>query len=317
MEAESRKCECIMINITHKTSTLRKASAEAMVKLSLPETATAIREGRVPKGDVFEFARAAGLLAIKKTSDLIPDCHPLPVEYSAIRCRLEGLKIVITVDVHTIYKTGVEVEAMHGASVAALTIYDMLKPLDKEIEIAAIRLMDKKGGKTDYMEYAAADFSCAVVVCSDSIVKGGKQDRAGRAIMDQLSEYDIYPSVYDIIPDEFDLIQQRVRYFSDQGFKLVIFTGGTGLSNRDVTPEAVSPLLTRAIPGIMEAARVYGGQRTAYAMLSRGVAGFVNDTLVLTLPGSTNGAIETMEALFPQLLHVFAVTKGARHELVK
>ncbi|SDZ84145.1 molybdenum cofactor biosynthesis protein MoaC [Arachidicoccus rhizosphaerae] len=305
-----------MMNITHKISTLRKARAEAIVKLSLPETATAVKEGRVPKGNVFEFARAAGLLAIKKTSDLIPDCHPLPVEYAAIRCRLEGLKIIITVDVHTIYKTGVEVEAMHGASVTALTIYDMLKPLDKEIEIDGIRLIDKKGGKSDYMQYAGSDFSCAVVVCSDSIVKGVKQDRAGRAIMDQLSQYDIYPSVYDIIPDDFNLIQQRVGYFADQGYKLVIFTGGTGLSKRDVTPEAVSPLLTRSIPGIMEAARVYGGMRTAYAMLSRGVAGFVKDSLVLTLPGSTNGAIETMEALFPQLLHVFPIAKGASHELV-
>ncbi len=94
----------------------------------------------MPKGDVFEFSRAAGLLAIKKTSDVIPDCHPLPVEFAAITYSIDGLQIFIKVEVHTIYKTGVEVEAMHGASVVALVMYDMLKPIDKAIEISTIKL---------------------------------------------------------------------------------------------------------------------------------------------------------------------------------
>ena len=98
----------------------------------------------VPKGDIFEFSRAAGLLAIKKTSDVIPDCHPLPVEYAAVTHDLDGLKIIISVEVHTIYKTGVEVEAMHGAAITALTIYDMLKPFDKGVEISTIKLESKK-----------------------------------------------------------------------------------------------------------------------------------------------------------------------------
>src|SRR5215472_8748488 len=104
-----------MVNITHKQNSLRKAIASATVKVSSPETIDAIKNKRVPKGDVFEFSRAAGLLAIKKTSDVIPDCHPLPIEFSSIHHRIEGLNIIVTVEVHTIYKTGVEVEAMHGA----------------------------------------------------------------------------------------------------------------------------------------------------------------------------------------------------------
>src|ERR1017187_691576 len=104
-----------MVNITAKSDSLRQAVASAIVTVSKPETIEVVLNRRVPKGDVFEFSRAAGLLAIKKTSDIIPDCPPLPIEYAAIRHRIEGLQIIIEVEVHTIYKTGVEVEAMHGA----------------------------------------------------------------------------------------------------------------------------------------------------------------------------------------------------------
>lgn len=138
-----------MVNITEKHATLRKAIASAVLVASIPETIEAVKNRTVPKGDVLEFSRAAGLLGIKKTSDVIPDCHPLPVEFAAITYVIEGLEIRISVEVHTIYKTGVEVEAMHGAAVVALTMYDMLKPIDKHIEIQRIRLESKTGGKSD------------------------------------------------------------------------------------------------------------------------------------------------------------------------
>src|SRR6185436_570679 len=135
--------ETIMVDITSKSNSLRKAIATAVISVSKQETIDAVKNKNVPKGDVFEFSRAAGLLAIKKTSDVIPDCHPLPVEYATIKHEVDGLNIIITVEVHTIYKTGVEVEAMHGASVVALVIYDMLKPIDKGIEISTIKLKSK------------------------------------------------------------------------------------------------------------------------------------------------------------------------------
>jgi len=138
-----------MINITHKNHTLRKAVAKAVVKVSSIETIDAIEQNRVPKGNVFQIARAAGLFAAKKTSEMIPDCHPLPVEFTEIRYKISELEIHVEVEVHTVYKTGVEVEAMHAASVVALTMYDMLKPIDKKIEIANIRLLHKSGGKSD------------------------------------------------------------------------------------------------------------------------------------------------------------------------
>ena len=303
-----------MVNITHKNNSLRKAIATAILTVSLPETIEAIQAKKVPKGDVFEFSRAAGLLGIKKTSDVIPDCHPLPVEYAAITHTINGLTILITVEVHTIYKTGVEVEAMHGAAVTALTMYDMLKPLDKGVEISTIRLQSKTGGKTNLKTDFGQALRCAVVVCSDSISANQNKDSSGHLIVQKLAQFNLQAGAPIIIADDFATIQTTALRLSDEAFNLVIFTGGTGLSPRDVTPDALTPLIDKHIPGIMEAARNYGQQRTAFAMLSRGVAGFIKNTLVITLPGSPKGAEESMNALFPYVLHVFKVAEGMRHD---
>ena len=304
-----------MVDITHKISSLRKAVATAVVKVSKQETINAIQNKQVPKGDVFEFSRAAGLLAVKKTSDVIPDCHPLPVEFTSIKHAIDGLTIIISVEVHTIYRTGVEVEVMHGAAITALTMYDMLKPIDKSIQISAIQLESKKGGKSDYTDFPADRLKCAVIVCSDSVSAGTKQDFSGKAVIEKMQQSGLNTSVYEIIPDEFEVIQSKAKQLSEEGFNLVIFTGGTGLYKRDVTPEAIEPLIERNIPGIMEAARSYGQERTPYAMLSRGVSGFIKNTLVLTLPGSVTGAEETMDALFPYIIHIFKVAEGLRHSV--
>ena len=303
-----------MVNITHKSSTLRQAIAMGILKVSKQETIDAIVNRKVPKGDVFEFSRAAGLLACKKTYEVIPDCHPLPVEYTSITHEVAGLSIIIRVEVHTVYKTGVEVEAMHGAAITALTMYDMLKPIDDAIEISTIKLEKKKGGKSD-IKYAYPDtLKVAIITCSDSVSKGLNANKSGDVIEEKLKKHKLIVSHRQAIADEFDVIQATARQLIADGYQLILFTGGTGLSPRDVTPDAIRPLIEREVPGIMEAARDYGQQRTPYAMLSRGIAGFVGETLLITLPGSPRGAAETMDALFPYILHVFRVREGVRHD---
>lgn len=303
-----------MINITHKSPSLRKAVAEAIVKVGSPATIEAIRARSVPKGDVLEASRVAGLFAAKKTHEMIPDCHPLPVEFTRVSHELLEMAVRIEVEVHTIYRTGVEVEAMHAASVVALTIYDMLKPIDSGIEISGIRLVSKMGGKKDYRDPLPAQLSAMVVVCSDTISAGRKQDKAGLIIMEKLQAFGVKEPVYRIIPDEPEQIRAMAAAAVERKVDLLLFTGGTGLSARDHTPESLRPLINREIPGIMEAARSYGQSRTPYAMLSRGIAGMMNQTMVITLPGSSRGAEETMDALFPALFHVFSVRAGTNHE---
>lgn len=302
-----------MNDITHKIMTLRTAIAQADVTVSDMATIEAIKNNTVPKGNVFEFARAAALLAVKKTSDIIPDCHPLPVEFCGVNSTIEGLNINIQVEVKTIYRTGVEVEAMHGASVAALTMYDMLKPIDKNISINNLKLLSKKGGKSDFSDKLKSEIKASVVVCSDTISAGKKEDLSGKIIAEKLEKYGIKIAEYAIIPDDAAQIASKVENVVAQQWELLIFTGGTGLSPRDITPETIAPMLDREIPGIMEAARSYGQQRMPYAMVSRGIAGYKQNTLVITMPGSKRGAAETMDALFPYVLHLFNVKAGARH----
>ena len=303
-----------MQDITHKSSTLRVATAQAVVRVGGSNTIDLIIKKEIPKGDVFEMSKAAGLLAVKKTSDVIPDCHPMPIEGAKFSFEISGLEIKILLEVKTIYKTGVEVEAMHGASVAALTMYDMLKPVDKEIEICSIKLIEKRGGKSDFIDKYKTDLTATVIVCSDSVSAGKKTDKAGKAIIKKLENCGIKNISYEVIADDSNMIADKFIAYINAKVDLLIFCGGTGLSARDNTPETIKPLLDREISSIMETARSYGQQRTPYAMLSRGVAGMKNRTLVLTLPGSTRGAEETMDALFPHVLHIFRVVENKGHD---
>jgi cyclic pyranopterin monophosphate synthase len=139
----------------------------------------------------------------------------------------------------------------------------------------------------------------AVIVCSDRVSAGEWEDRSGKLIIEELKRWNISATHYSVIPDEMDNIQTSLKQLVAEQFDLLIFTGGTGLSARDNTPDAISPLIEKNIPGIMETARRYGQERMPFAMLSRGIAGFVQNSLVVTLPGSTKGVNETINALFP------------------
>lgn len=283
------------------------ARAQAVVVTGSEDTVEAVRSNAVPKGNVTETARTAALLAIKRTHELLPHCHPLPVEYAQVQFILDKNEIRIEVEAKTIYRTGVEMEALHGASTAALTVYDMLKPIDKNLEIASIRLLQKSGGKSDYADKFSRALSAAVVVVSDSVAAGKKKDTAGKAVGAHLEKLEVTVAEYIVIPDELPQIQHTVKSLAQRGIALIALTGGTGISPRDITPEAIRPILEKELPGVMEAARWYGQERTPYAMLSRGVAGIIGKSLVVTLPGSTRGAAESMKALFPSLFHIYKV----------
>jgi molybdenum cofactor biosynthesis protein MoaC len=301
-----------MFDITDKIKTLRSARAQAIVKAS-NASIERILKNEVPKGNVIETAKVSSIIGAKRTPDLIPFCHNLSLNWVETEITTEDKQIIIEVTVKTTYETGCEMEALTAASCAALTVYDMLKPIDKDIEIHSVKLLEKKGGKSDFRETIPESFETGVLVISDSVHAGKKEDSAGKNILNKLNEIGINKYEYKIVPDEVDSIRKEVINWYEKGFPLIITTGGTGLSPRDKTPEAILPLIETEIPGIMEAARGHGQLRTPYSMLSRGVAGLKGKTLIITLPGSSKGAQESMDALFPYIIHLYKMLKGGRH----
>ena len=136
-----------MVDTTGKAQTARRAVASARVLMSA-ETVAALRAGRTPKGDPLEAARIAGIMAAKRTAELIPLCHPLPLTHADVRAELRDDGVYLEAEAATNAQTGVEMEALTAAAVAALTVYDMCKAVEKGIRITDVRLEEKTGGKS-------------------------------------------------------------------------------------------------------------------------------------------------------------------------
>lgn len=297
----------LMVDITHKSNSLRHAKARATVELSSEAALNALKNNEVPKGNVFETARVAALYAAKRTADMIPDCHPLPVEYTSVDYQMEDLSIHCEVEIKTIYKTGVEVEAMHAASVAALTMYDMLKPLDKNIHIRDIHLLWKKGGKSDKVNFLPErSISAAVIVCSDSVSSGKSEDKSGKWLMQQLPEQNIACEELMIVPDDPDKIKAAIEKLKENN-DLVVISGGTGVASRDNTSKVVRSIIDKELSGIAELARAYSNERMPYSFLSQSISGIAGKRLILSMPGSLGAVKDYYNALFPEVLHVFKV----------
>ncbi|SHG41831.1 molybdenum cofactor biosynthesis protein MoaC [Hydrocarboniphaga daqingensis] len=301
-----------MQDITLKPSTLRSATAEG--KLYLPaDTIALVRGGKVNKGDVAECARIAALMGLKKTWELLPHCHPLAVLDARIDIDTQDDGILVRALVRTIASTGVEMEALTAVSVALLCAYDMLKPHAPAaaMRIGDVHLAEKKGGKTQYQRKAGTA-TAAVVVLSDTVAAGRKADTAGASVRDRLADAGFAIAGYDVLPDEIAPLRDGVQRHIDAGVDCIITVGGTGLSPRDRTIEAIRDLIDTEVPGFMEAARAFGQARTPYAMLSRGIAGMSGNSFIATFPGSRKGAEETLAAVLPALIHLIDVHKAQR-----
>ena len=302
-----------MIDVSPKFNSLRYARAEGYL-YGKPETLARVANRTVPKGEVLEVARAAGILAAKRCSDMIVFCHPIPLDWVGISFEVESEQIRIIAEVRSVWKTGVEVEAITAVTSALLNAYDMLKPLDADLSFGGIRVLKKKGGKSDFSDTFAKPVKTAVLVISDSTHAGTRKDKSGLVIKEFLADQPVDVSVYEVLPDERKLIAERLIELADkEKTQLVFTTGGTGLGPRDVTPEATLDVLERTVPGIVEAIRRHGRDRTPFAMLSRGEAGVRGDCVIINLPGSSNGALESLQALFPGLLHIFPMMRGKGH----
>jgi molybdenum cofactor biosynthesis protein MoaC len=305
-----------MIDVSQKFSTVRTAVATAHIRMS-PDTIARLETNDLPKRDPLIVARWAGIQAAKKTSDLIPACHPVPIDYAGIEFEIqhEAALIVVTSTIKAEYKTGVEMEALTAASIAALTVYDMLKPVDDNLEITEVTLVSKSGGlHTEEPTQAAEQYTAAVVVISDSAAKGDREDFSGSVAIGMLTQMGFaVDKDKRIIPDDPAEIRSTVVDLCNKEIDLLITTGGTGLGPRDTTDKTIKNIIEREAPGIAEWVRAYGRSRTPRAILSNGIAGIRNGTLIICLPGSPKAVTESLEALKPTLIHALTMMKGGGH----
>jgi molybdenum cofactor biosynthesis protein MoaC len=300
-----------MISIEHKTETRRTARAQAIVKVS-PATVRRLKRNDLPKKDVIPTARAAGLFAAKRTPDLLPDCHPLALESVQMNFEVKRDRIRIECRVVLTGKTGAEMEALTAVTVAALTVYDMLKPIDPKMEITDVKLLEKTGGKSDRRFTLPRSFKASVITVSDRTARGVYKDASGAILKDHLRSMGVKKISTHLLPDEKTRISSLLEKLCQESVDLILTTGGTGLSPRDVTVEAVKEIIEREIPGIGETARAYGQKRVSTAMLSRGIAGHRGKSLIVTLPGSPRAVREWIAALFPGILHAFDLLDPGR-----
>jgi cyclic pyranopterin monophosphate synthase len=304
-----------MFDVGDKPDTLRIATARAVVKIS-PETIILIKEGKSPKGNIVDAARISATMGAKRTWDLLPYCHPIPIDHIKVDVSIKTESIEVDVEVKTTWKTGVEMESLTGASIAALTIYDMLKPVDDTLMIESVKLLAKSGGMKDFYEkYDDKKPSEAIViVISDSVSKGERLDKSGKLAVERLRRSGFEVVDYRIIPDDPRQIESSLKTACDKlKVDLVVTCGGTGLGPRDTTPEATEKVLEKRVVGISEALRMYGQKKTPLSMLSRGTAGVRGKTVIVNLPGSAKAVSESLDALIPGILHASKMIGGHGH----
>ena len=302
-----------MFDVGAKPDSYRTARAKAVVNINA-NTAVLIGQGKSPKGDIVEAAKIAATSGAKKTSDLIPYCHPIPLDHIGVQVSVKSQAIEVEVEVKSIWKTGVEMEALSGACIGALTVYDMLKPIDDSLFISSVKLVQKSGGIGEFAINEGNKIRAGVIVVSDSVAAGKRADKSGKFIVKTLKDRRIDVVKYKIVPDDSSVIEDLlVKYSDDLHLNLILTTGGTGLGMRDVTPEATRKVIEKEITGIAEGSRAFGQRRTPLSMLSRGVAGVRGRSLIINVPGSLKAVSESLEFLFPGLKHAFKMMEGHGH----
>jgi cyclic pyranopterin phosphate synthase len=306
-----------MVDVGAKAVTQRTATATGRL-IVRPDVVALVRADDLPKADVLATARIAGISGAKKTSELIPLCHQVPLSSVKVDFEFAADAILITATAKTTGQTGVEMEALTAVAIAGLTLHDMVKAVDPAAVLSDVRLEDKTGGKRGHWTRAGSTVAsprpgtAAVVVASTGGAAGTRDDTTGPVIGEWLAAHGYAVDAVTVVADA-DVAAELSRVLATAP-SVIITTGGTGASPTDQTPEATSALLDRELPGVADAIRAAGLAITPTAALSRGLAGTANGTVIVNLPGSPGGVRDGLSVLDGLLDHLVAqIAGGGQH----
>ncbi len=297
-----------MVDVGGKDVTARTATASARF-LTRPDVVALVRADDLPKADVLATARIAGIQGAKRTSELIPLCHPIALTSVSVDFEFDEAAILVTATAKTTGRTGVEMEALTAVAIAGLTLHDMVKAVDPEAILDDLKLVEKTGGKRGHWTRAAVrPGTAAVLVASTAGAAGTRVDTTGPLIADWLTRRGYTVDGVEVVADaDVSAVLDRLVATSPA---VLITTGGTGMSPSDRTPEATRRILDRELPGVAEAIRSAGLASTPTAALSRGLAGTSGSTVVVNLPGSSGGVRDGLGVLDGLLDHLVAQIAG-------
>lgn len=294
-----------MVDVGGKRATARSATASGRF-VTTAEVIALVKADGMPKADVLATARIAGIQGAKKTSELIPLCHPIPLSSINVDFEFGDDHIVVTATAKTTGQTGVEMEALTAVAIAGLTLHDMVKAVDAAATMTDVRVTEKTGGKSDLA--AVAPNTAIVLVSSTRSAAGTQDDTTGPRIAAWLDERH-YSTQTEVVADA-DIHTALAAAVAARP-AVIITTGGTGASPSDRTPEATAAVLDFELPGVAEAIRALGLTKTPTAALSRALAGVAGGTVVVNLPGSPGGVKDGLSVLDELLPHLVAQVAGA------